>query len=203
MGREARDAAARFGGQAGPVTALLEADELILRGAVRARLPRAGLTDWRVAGDALHLVTPEGPLVLTLGAAAAAAWARALDRPAPTLAQKLGLGAAVLAVGVTDPALAAVLAGRAGTPAALVVAEVHDAGMLRAAVQAAEGRPLWVATVKGRGTPFGADAVRAALRGAGWVDSKSCAVSDRLTATRYTLAQPRGDAHMAATQEMP
>ena len=45
--------------------------------------------------------------------------------------------------------------------------------------------PLWTVYPKGKAGQFGDTAIRTALRDAGWRDTKSCAVSERLTATRY------------------
>ncbi len=52
MGREA-EAQARWRGTEGAARAILESDALILRGEVRARLPRADLSGWRVEGEDL------------------------------------------------------------------------------------------------------------------------------------------------------
>jgi hypothetical protein len=50
--------------------------------------------------------------------------------------------------------------------------------------------PLWCVYPKGKSTVSDA-VVRDYLRGRGYIDSKSCAVSARLTATRYGLRQPQ------------
>lgn len=204
MGREA-EGQIKFRGSAGAGKAVLEGDVIILRGEVRARITRGELAGWTLDGDDLRIATAEGPLVLTLGAKEAAAWVRALERPLPGLAAKLGLTGAVLAIGVADPELAAALAPFTGAPfvgepGGLVVAEVRSEAEVRAALAAAEGRVLWLATVKGRGSPFGEDAARAIMRGAGWIDTKTCRVSDMLAATRYALARRPADGHMAFKQ---
>ena len=46
---------------------------------------------------------------------------------------------------------------------------------------------LWAVYPKGRGVTFGENEIRASLRAKGFRDTKSCAVSERLTATRYNL----------------
>jgi len=192
MGREA-EGEARYRGEAGRVLALLEPQEIILRRGIRARIPRAGITGWRAEGEALHLDTAEGPMTLALGAREAAAWAKALARPLPTLAGKLGLGPGtrVFATGdLSDGALAAALAeARAATAdaASLLLAVILDEVQLAAACDLARSRPdlpLWCVYRRGKAVP-GDAAVRAAFRGMGWIDSRSCAVSDGLTATRY------------------
>lgn len=196
MGREA-EGAIRFLGAEGAGRIVVEGTEVILRGEVRARLPRGAIGAVRVEGDDLVLETVRGPLVATVGAGVAEGLCRALLAPVPTLAEKLGLKAGAMAGclwPVTDAVLAAALAGRVApvADAAVLVAEVPDAAALvrlLAALPGLEGRPVWV--VNARGPRPGLQSVlpeariRAALRGAGWIDSKSTAVSDAVAATRY------------------
>lgn len=173
--------------------ALLESDGIILRGEVRGRLPRAGLRDWRVEGDDLCLRSEGEPLVLTLGAKEAAAWVRALEKPVPSLAQKLGVSGAARVWVIGGPApeeLAVALAG-AGAPgpegAAMIVAVLTGPGDLAAALAGgqAHGLRVWSVHGKGRGAVVPDAAVREAFRAAGWMDIKSCAVSDGFSATLY------------------
>jgi hypothetical protein len=46
----------------------------------------------------------------------------------------------------------------------------------------------WAVYPKGTGVAFGDSEIRSLLRALGFRDSKSCSVSERLTATRYGLA---------------
>ena len=191
MGREAV-ISATAGEDAGEVKAILESGELILRGAFRRRWPRAALTGVRVENGALFLTAAGEPVRLELGALAGA-WAKALTTAPPSLRSKLGLGRGkALVVGpATDAELTAALEGvTAGSlaEAAMVVAVVETDADLARALAALEGRrdrPLWVVYPKGRGVAFGDGAIRTALRAAGMMDTKACAVSERLTATRY------------------
>lgn len=191
MGREAA-ARLTYGGTTGEGRALLESDELILRGAVKARLPRASLSNARVEGDDLTIDTPAGPLRLGLGAVEAGRWLTALAKPAPTLADKLGVkpGVTIWSRRVdADPALAAALAGAtAASPdqAALGVAVVETADELEEVLarKGAGAAPLWLIYRKGAHA-FGDAAIRRRMRELGFVDSKSCAVSPAFTATRY------------------
>jgi hypothetical protein len=48
--------------------------------------------------------------------------------------------------------------------------------------------PIWAIYPKGRNVPFGDSAIRETLRAHGFRDTKACAVSARLTATRYNPA---------------
>lgn len=192
MGREA-EGQALWRGETGAVKALLESDGIILRGDVRAKLPRVGLMGWRVEGEDLCLRADGEPLVLTLGAKEAAAWVKALDKPVPTLAAKLGISATARAwlIGGPPPEeIAVAVAGcRAEGPgdAALIVAVLTGPGDLETALAAgqAHGLRVWCVHGKGKGAAVGEAAVRAAFRAAGWMDIKSSAVSEAFSATLY------------------
>lgn len=193
MGREAV-VRAEAGSEAGEVKAVLEARELILRGAIRRRFPKAAMQDVRVEGEALHFSCAGESVFLGLGRTAAEAWARAIAAPPPGLRAKLGLdkGAKALLVGCCDdPELGEALDGvltDSREAAAMVVARIDGPEDLARALAVSAALPLWTVYPKGRGVSFGDAAIRAALREAGWRDSKSCAVSDRLTAVRYNRA---------------
>ena len=90
MGRQA-EGPVWYRKQQGLAKLLLESDEIICRGQIKARLPRSQITTWAVEGEDLILTTQNGPLRATLGAKGAPAWLRALDKPGTTLAEKLGL----------------------------------------------------------------------------------------------------------------
>lgn len=92
MGREAT-VWLTYGEAAGEGRVLLESDDLILRGRVKARIPRAALAHARVDGPDLVIDAPGGPLRLSLGAVEAGRWLTALSKPAPTLPDKLGVKA--------------------------------------------------------------------------------------------------------------
>lgn len=194
MGREAL-AHAQVGATADEVKALLESTELILRGpALRRRYALATMSDVAVQGDALCFRAGGEAVQLTLGAAEAAAWQRKLLTPPPTLAAKLGVSAdapALVLGTVDDAALAQALQGattRRAADAALLIALVYsEADLQRAVARHAPlaTRVMWVVHGKGKAAPLGDTAIRAALRAQGYVDNKTSAVSERLTATRY------------------
>ncbi|MES2541875.1 MAG: hypothetical protein V4583_15025 [Pseudomonadota bacterium] len=71
--------------------------------------------------------------------------------------------------------------------AAMIVAVLTGPGDLEAALAAgqASGLRVWCVHGKGKGAAVGDAAVRAAFRGAGWMDIKTSAVSDAFTATLY------------------
>lgn len=195
MGREAL-VVATVDGERGEAKALLEAHELILRGGVQRRFPRADIAELHVADGVLLFCCQGSPVRLELGAGPAEAWLRALLTPPPSLRDKLGLGngARALVVGpCDDPALVAAVEGASTTvlaEAAMVIACVDDADDLARACDAGGGRPLWAVYPKGRSAPFGDPQVRTLLRAAGWRDTKTCAVSARLSATRYHPPRP-------------
>ncbi|WP_109776577.1 hypothetical protein [Quadrisphaera granulorum] len=181
---------------AGEAKVLLEAAELVLRAPFRRRFATAQITDVVVDGDVLRLRCGPDEVALHLGGRAAVSWAKAIATPPPSLRQKLGLadGARPLLVGDTDDAaLLEALKGTTTTDRAaadLLVACVATADDLLAALDVhADGPPVpvWVVYPKGKGVMFGDAAVREVLRGRGFRDTKTCAVSDRLTATRYQL----------------
>jgi hypothetical protein len=192
MGREAEGHAV-WRGASGAVKAYLESDGIILRGELRGKLSRAGLMDWRVEGEDLCLRSDGEPLVLTLGAKEAAAWVRALEKPLPTLAAKLGVSAAARAWVIGGPApeeIAVAVAGcRATGPdaAAVIIAVLTGPEDLEAALAAgsATGLKVWCVHGKGKGAAVGDAVVRAAFRTAGWMDIKASAVSEAFSATLY------------------
>ena len=74
----------------------------------------------------------------------------------------------------------------------MLIARIDDADDLAKALAehgAMPQLPLWAIYPKGKQAAFGDAPIRDALRSAGFRDTKSCAVSDRLTATRYNPAR--------------
>lgn len=197
MGREA-EGHARFRGQEGAVRAFLESEGIILRGEMRVKVRRGALSEWRAEGDDLVLRADGEPMVLTLGAKEAAAWVKALDRPVPSLAAKLGVSASARAWVIGGPPpeeLALAVAGAdAGGPeaAAVIVAVLTGPGDLEAALAAGQrhGLRVWCVHGKGKGAAVPDAAVRDAFRAAGWRDIKASAMSGDFTATLY---RPRGE----------
>lgn len=192
MGREAR-CRGRWPGGEGELKALLESEELILRGDYKARWPFSALSP--TADDGwLVLATPEGEIALQLGEAAAN-WCRKIGEPPASLADKLGIKPTrrVLVVGeVEDPNLQEALAlglAQSAAQAELALAVIHSAAELDAALEAhaalPHDTPIWLVNVKGKKSPFSEDQVRGALRSKGFIDSKTASVSASLAATRY------------------
>lgn len=192
MGREA-EGHAIWRGASGAVKAFLESDGITLRGEVRGKLPRGGLMGWRVEGEDLCLRSEGEPLVLTLGAKEATAWVRALEKPLPSLAAKLGVSAEARAWVIGGPRpeeIAIAVAGaEASGPeeAALIVAVLTGPGDLVQALAAGTdmGLRVWCVHGKGKAAAVSDGSVRETFRGAGWMDIKSSAVSEAFTATLY------------------
>jgi hypothetical protein len=112
MGREAAGAV-RLGEAAGKSKVLLETDELIFRGEVKARVPFKALTSIEPGPDGLRLAWPEGEATVELSEAEASRWADRIANP-PGLLDKLGVkdGFKMTVIDVEDAAFAAELAGR-------------------------------------------------------------------------------------------
>lgn len=192
MGREA-EAEAEFAGTSGAVRVLLESGEVILRGAVKARIARDAISSFRAAGPDLLLQTDRGPLRLTLGEGEAQRWVTALAKVPPSLAEKLELRAdrlVHLLTPLTDDALIT-----ATTPflapadtAACLLAELPDEASFTALLPQLSlwpALPFWGVTVKGKASTFTENTLRGLMRAAGFMDVKVCAVAPRWTATRY------------------
>jgi hypothetical protein len=193
VGKEAA-ALTHWQGQTAETKVLLETHEIIMRGNIRARIPRAAIAAVRVAGNALAVDASDGTLTVELGAATAAKWADYLTKPLPTLAAKLGVGpdSSAFVIGASDDAeLTAALAGAtcsAARDASVLVAVLTCEADLVAAFAVARTQPelhLWCVYGKGKYATISDAAIRAYLRGQSYVDSKTTGVSDRLTATRY------------------
>ena len=197
MGREA-SAEGRCGPESGPVKALLESHEIILRGAIRRRFELSRIEALSISGDTLRFRVGAEEIDLDLGAKEAAAWLRKISAPPPTLAEKLGIGPArkVLFFGeAPEPLLREALHDfQAKTPGEAVVAlavVTNEAVLAEAIAEHARAMPaqapLWIVHPKGAKASLTDGQVRATMRGLGFIDSKSSAVSDAFTATRYAL----------------
>ena len=198
MGQEAR-CLARVGERVVEVKALLESDELIVRGEHRARLPFAGLDGVEAADGRLTLHRDGESIVLELGPSAER-WAAKIRNP-PTLLDKLGVkaGQRVATLGLTDLDLLAQLRAVAtvsahppiaGAELDLVFVQVgalDDLGALAALREAiVQHGAVWVLHPKGRRDLKDTD-VMAAGKAAGLVDNKVARVSETLSALRLVI----------------
>ena len=189
MGREAF-VDASYAGRSGKAKALLEAEGIILRRPLGLTIPRGSIRALTVDGGDLVGQAEQGPFRLGLGAGEALKWKANLEKPLPTLAEKMGLspGMEVWTFGALDaPELTEALAGVVSVEAdaaAQGVARVEGPEAMEA-VAALAPSPVWIVHGKGKAAAFGDNAVRAAMRAEGWIDVKVSAVSETLSATRY------------------
>ncbi|MCE4557425.1 hypothetical protein [Pelomonas cellulosilytica] len=196
MGREAV-CTAHVGNEAAEVKALLESTTVVLRGDIKRRWDIAALQQLRIDGEALRFDVGGEAIALQLGEKEAERWLKKLQTPPPTLAAKLGVSAdnpALLigpTVGALDPALAEALAGAVtGNPrdAAMLVAVLSKPAELPRLADFHAGmrcKTVWVVHPKGPDASPSDTEIRLELRSRGYVDNKTSAVSDKLTATRY------------------
>jgi len=196
MGREAI-CECTMGDTTAKVKALLESEELILRGDIRTRAPLNTLKDVRVEADCLCFNVGKHPIQLRLGAKAAESWAKRIKSPAPSLADKFGItNKIVRTIGpISDRALDSALTSaaqiRAENPE-LIIACVDTPEALAVALrdakkQLARGVPIWLAYRKGPGHPLNESAIRTTLRDLGFMDTKVASVSAEVTALRFNL----------------
>jgi hypothetical protein len=206
MGQEAR-CQARIGERVLDVKALLESDELILRGEHRARISFASLDSVEAVDGNLTVRHGGEPIVLELGPAAAR-WAHKMLHP-PTLLDKLGVkdGQRIAVIGVSDSPLLASLRGRVGlveyeslesaawdhldgAELDLVVMQVDQPDDLDVIAMAAQiidqAGAIWLIHPKGRADLRDTDVI-AAGREAGLVDNKAARISDSHTALRFVV----------------
>ena len=216
MGQEAR-CLAQIGERVVEVKALLESEELILRGEHRARLPFSGLDGVEAADGRLTLHQNGEPIVLELGPAAER-WAAKIRNP-PTLLSKLGVkaGQRIVTIGLSDLDLLEklratttvteyppVTVGRplselSGSELDLVFVQVGstaDLNVLAALYESiAQNGAVWVLHPKGRADLKDVD-VMAAGKVAGLVDNKVARVSGTLSALRFVI--PKANRRPAA-----
>ncbi len=197
MGREATTLA-HWRGETAEVMALLESTELIVRRAIRLRIPRATITGVRSEQGRLIVDVGADQLVLELGPVEATKWAATLLKPRPTLAHKLGVAAdrPAFVVGVVnDPVLAGALDGAtvsAPSAATMLIAVLRVLDDLETALRIARSEPtlpVWCVHGKGKHAIVTDAAVRRRVRAAGYIDNKTSAVSEHWTATRYAPRQ--------------
>jgi hypothetical protein len=194
MGREAA-CICDWGGTKSEVKALLETNEIILRGATRRRIPFSEIKQVKALAGRLRFTVAGEEVHLDLGSAAEK-WAAAITNPPPTLAHKLGITdtTVVRVVGeVCDEALKEALAEAAAIAsknAGLILACVDSPEALHAALRDAKaqllkGVPIWVVYAKGKGHAINETSVREVLRKNGMIDTKVASVSPKYTALRF------------------
>ena len=193
MGREVQ-CTCRWGDHSGVVKALLESDEIIVRGEIKGRIRLVELKHLQVDAAGLHFAAGRDQIALLMGVTEAERWVKKIKTPQPSLRDKLGLSneAKALVVGrIGDAALADALGGFAATTdAKMVVAIAREQRHLVAATQMAKrltaGAAIWIVYEKGKNSIFGETRVRESMRALGYVDTKVASVSATLTASRFS-----------------
>ncbi|MGA9669061.1 MAG: hypothetical protein WBQ94_07630 [Terracidiphilus sp.] len=195
MGQEAT-CKCDWGGAVAEVKALLETNEIILRGGMRKRVPFSEINEVSIQGDKLCFKLNNERVQLVLGASSAEKWATAISSPPPALSKKLGITktSVVRVIGeVPDEKLQEALAEAArisSKDANLIVAYVDSPESLHAALRDAKaqlvsGVPIWMVYAKGPGHAINETAIRSLLRENGMIDTKVASVSAKYTALRF------------------
>lgn len=187
-------------GKRAEARALLETDEVVVRGALKAKLPFRDLVGVEVKGDALVLRTKERTVEISLGSREAERWAGKIRNPKGRL-DKLGVkhGMRVSVMGtIDDDDFTAELASRGvelcvGEP--LAESDVIFFGVTRSRELARLPRlktslqpkgAIWVVRPKGT-TEVTEAQVMASAKSAGLVDVKVVRFSDTLTAEKVVI----------------
>ena len=191
MGKEAQVRAHLEGGE-DQGRLLYEPPKLIFRGQDRHVWETANLAGVQAQGT--DLVLPDGAR-FTLGEKQAATWAHAIQNP-PSRLTKLGVkaGMRVAVAGLKDPdfdeELARVVRPVAGDNLDLLIYAADSPSALAALPnlipRLAPKGAIWIVSQKGKAAPLKEGDVRGAARTAGLVDTKVCAFSLTLTATRFS-----------------
>jgi hypothetical protein len=202
MGREAK-IEAQLGDASGACTVLLEAHELILRGAIKAKLLLSELSAVQVQSNGLHAGTPCGALWLGLSERMAQSWFKKMHEAPPTLASKLGISTGVrVAFLRADVELEALVTAQAAEITALPQAHLWLArldcnadlsDLLAQLVRSPLGskQALWVIRRKGMMVELKEATVMRVLRALALVPTKTASVSESRTADRYVSKKPR------------
>lgn len=179
-------------GEEAEARALLESEELVLRGDVRLKIPFREASDVRAEDGVLRLAWPGGSVELDLGDRAPR-WAERIRNPR-TLADKLGLKPE-LATGVVNlehELLAGLGPPRKGSDLIFLgadsQADLEQTPRLAALLAPAGG--LWIVAPKGRQDVTEND-VLAAGRAAGLTDVKVAKFSETHTAHKFVIPRAR------------
>jgi hypothetical protein len=196
MGREAI-CTCTCGDETFEVKAMLDTNELILRGGIAQRIPFAAIQSAVAVHDALSLHVDGEAIELMLGQAVAERWVAAIRTP-PSLAKKLGINGltVVRTIGmIRDEDLKNAIAEASrvsATDCNLIIAcvdtpESLNVALLQASTQMFTGVPIWIVYPKGPGLPLSEDTIRSLMRSAGMMDTKIASVSTKLTSRRFNL----------------
>lgn len=195
MGREAV-AVCHWRGEVAEAKLHLDSASLSLRGEIHLDIPRAHIWDVTLVEGGLRVLTNGPELVMEFGEVEAMRWRKALLKMPPTLAEKLGISADVPAFVMgdfTDEPLETAFVGatvnNAKDAMILIAILMEEAALHHASTLALAhlDKHIWMVHRKGKAAVVGDTMIRGHMRGLGFIDSKTSAVSDQLTATRYRL----------------
>jgi hypothetical protein len=189
----------RFGDQASEGKALLEATELIFRGAFRLKIPFSEITALRDEDGQLNVTFSQGTAVFDLGRDAPK-WAAKIRSPRGLL-DKLGVkpGQVVSVLGVDDAAFIGQLRNKTDAVSESRLVPEADFVFFEAArpedlcrlqelgASIKRNGAIWVVSPKGKGALVKDVDVMAAARDAGLVDTKVVAFSPTHTALKLVI----------------
>ena len=199
MGREAR-CVVRYDGAEAICRALLETDEVIVRGDIRLAVPLGEISEVADDDGTLRIGWPDGTLELELGDPEAGCWQHAILHP-KTLFDKLGVkdGQRVAVVGRLPSEFVTELREQhpeppPGAPLDVIFLAVGSAGDLDLLESLLHGLSrdgaIWIVRPKGS-KELPESAVRSAARDAGLVDIKTARFSDTHAADKYVIPLDR------------
>ncbi len=186
-----------YGGQSAQAKVLLETEELIVRGAMKLRIPFKEMEDVAADGDALTFRWNGADALVALGGQAAK-WADKIRNPKSVI-DKIGVkqGQRVSIIGDVSDELAVAIEARSGDVSRRV-RKPSDVIFFAAATREALPRladlrqslapdgAIWV--IRPKGTPAISDSdVMAAGKAAGLVDVKVVRVSERLSGEKFVI----------------
>ncbi len=185
---------ARFEGRSSTGKGLLETDYLLFRGDFRVKIPFASMQSVKARGDWLEIASPEGTLMLELGARAGK-WAQKILHP-PSRLDKLGVkpGSRAMISGALDAQLRREIKERG---AALVSKDAdlifhtiaRKSELARLASLARSIKPdggIWIIYPKGVREVTETDVI-GAIRAAGMKDVKVASFSATYTALKAVI----------------
>ncbi|KAF0110812.1 MAG: hypothetical protein FD163_517 [Hyphomonadaceae bacterium] len=179
------------------VKALLESNELILRGGYKARLRFENLANVR-ANDGRLIFENEGKdFRLELGQVYAEKWAIKISSPPKPLFEKLGIkpNDNIYVFGkISEENIILAISGSiisSANEAILAFTQFNDLSDIEKMLNeySTEGFqcPIWTIHGKGKTSAPNGDIVRKIMRANGFIDTKICAISDDWSATKYSL----------------
>jgi hypothetical protein len=90
MGREVH-CKCRWADEAGTVKAMLESDEILVRGDIKHRVPTTWTRHLHVNAEGLHFEVGGDRVTIAMGQSEAERWFNKMTTPPPCLREKLGL----------------------------------------------------------------------------------------------------------------